>query len=77
MLGSNPTNAQLEELKVKFMDNNVNQEKSYLATYENGVFSILLGNPPENFHLSFEDYREKMFAKYGVPDYEFMVPIEE
>lgn len=26
---------------------------------------------------SFEEYREKMFTKYGVPDYEFMVPIEE
>lgn len=71
------SNEQKEELKAKFMNNNVNQERSYLVTYENGVFTILLGNPPENFHLSFEEYREKMFAKYGVPDYEFMVPIEE
>lgn len=71
------TNVQLEELKEKFIGNNVNQEKSYLVTYENGVFTVLLGNPPENFHLSFEEYREKMFTKYGVPDYEFMVPIEE
>ncbi|WP_010677392.1 hypothetical protein [Bacillus timonensis] len=71
------TNVQLEELKVKLMDNNVNQEKSYLVTYENGVFTILFGNPPDNFHLSFEKYREKMFLKFGVPEYDFMVPIEE
>lgn len=71
------SNVQLEELKTKLMDTNVNQEKSYLVTYENGIFTILFGNPPNNFHLSFEEYREKMFAKYGVPDYDFMVPIEE
>lgn len=74
---SRPTNAQIEDLKAKIMDENVNQEKSYLVTYENGEFTIIFGNPPENFHLSFEEYREKMFAKYGIPDYEFMVPIEE
>ncbi len=77
ILDCSPTNTQLEELKAKFMDNNVNQERSYLVTYENGVFTILFGDPPDNFHLSFEEYRKKMFAKYGVPDYEFMVPIEE
>ncbi len=71
------TDAQLEELKASLMDMKVNQEKSYLISYENGVFNILFGNPPENFHLSFEEYREKMFAKYGVPEYDFMVPIEE
>ncbi|WP_102348095.1 hypothetical protein [Bacillus sp. Marseille-P3661] len=70
-------NAQLEGFKANIMDNNVNQEKSYLVTYENGVFTILFGNPPENFYLSFEQYREKMVAKYGAPDYDFMVPIEE
>lgn len=77
ILNCSLTNAQLEEFKAKIMDNNVNQEKSYLVTYENGVFTILFGNPPENFYLSFEQYREKMFAKNGVPDYDFMVPIEE
>lgn len=77
ILNRSLTNVQLEEFKAKIMDNNVNQEKSYLVTYENGVFTILFGNPPENFHLSFEQYREKMFEKNGVPDYDFMVPIEE
>lgn len=77
MLDSSLTNAQLRELKAEIQDNNVNQEKSYLVTYENGIFTILSGNPPENLHLSFEEYREKVFAKYGVPDDDFMVPIEE
>lgn len=77
VLNCSLTNEQLEELRAKFMDNNINQEKSYLVTYENGEFTILFGNPPDNFYLSFEEYREKMFAKYGVPDYDFMVPIDE
>lgn len=33
--------------------------------------------PPENFYLSFEEYCERMFAKYGASDYDFMIPIEE
>ncbi|MBT2690624.1 hypothetical protein J7I93_20930 [Bacillus sp. ISL-47] len=77
ILNSSLTNELLEELKAKVNDNNVNQEKSYLISHENEVFTILFGNPPENFYLSFEEYREKMFAKYGVPDFDFMVPIEE
>lgn len=77
ILNCSLTDAQLEELKSKIMDNNVNQDTSYLVSHENGEFSILFGNPPENFYLSFEEYREKMIAKYGVPDYDFMVPIEE
>lgn len=77
MLNSSLTKAQLKELKAKITENNVDQEKSYLISHENEVFTILFGNPPENFHLSFEEYREKMFAKYGVPEFDFMVPIEE
>lgn len=77
ILNSSLTVAQIEELKASLMDRNVNQQKSYLISFENGVFTILFGNPPENFHLSFEEYREKMFAKYGVPEYDFLVPIEE
>lgn len=67
----------LKGLYKSFEDDNVNKEKSYLVLYENGEFSVLLGNPPKNFHLSFEEYKEKMFAKYGVPEYDFFVPIEE
>ena len=71
------TNEQLIELKNALRGENVNGEKSYLVTYENGIFTILFGNPPENFYLSFEEYCEKMFAKYGASDYDFMIPIEE
>lgn len=77
ILNCSLTVAQSEELKSLHMGGNVNQEKSYLVSFENGVFTILFGNPPDNFHLSIEDYREKMFDKYGVPEYDFMVPIEE
>lgn len=77
MMLNNVTDEQLEKYQVLFMDDNVNQGNSYLVSYKEGVFNILLGNPPENFHLSFEEYREKMIEKYGVPEYDFMVPIEE
>jgi hypothetical protein len=77
ILNCSLTDAQLEDLKAQIMDNNVNQEKRYLVSYENGVSTILFGNWPENFHLSFEQYRENMFVKYGAPEYDFMVPIEE
>lgn len=77
MLNSNITDEQLEKYKASFMDDNVNQEKSYLVSYKDGVFTILLGNPSENFYLPFEEYREKVFAKYGVPKFDFMATIEE
>lgn len=77
MLNSNMTDEQLEKYKESFMDDNINQEKSYLVSYKDGVFTILLGHPSENFYLPFEEYREKVFAKYGVPEFDFMVPIEE
>lgn len=71
------TDEQLADLKAKYFGDSVDQEKSYLVTFIDGKFTTLLGNPPENFHLSFEEYKEKMFAKYGTPEYDFMVPIEE
>ena len=77
ILNCSLTDVKSEELKASFIDSNVNQEKSYLISYKDGVFTILFGNPSENFHLSFEEYREKMFAKYGITEYDFMVPIEE
>ncbi|MBW3110454.1 hypothetical protein KYJ26_01160 [Bacillus sp. MCCB 382] len=76
MLNDSLTVTQLEELKASLKDTNVNQEKSYLISFENGVFTILFGNPPEHFYLSFEAYWKRMIAKYGVPEYDFMVPID-
>lgn len=73
MLNSSITDEQLKKFKLSFMEDNVNQENSYLVSYYSGVFTILLGNPSENFHLTFEEYKEKMNAKYGVPDYDFII----
>lgn len=67
----------LEEYKESLRQDSVNLEKSYLVLYKDGIFNVLAGHPPDNFYLSFEEYREKMFAKYGIPDYDFMVPIDE
>ncbi|MDF2859127.1 MAG: hypothetical protein K0Q87_4978, partial [Neobacillus sp.] len=77
LLNSLITDDKYEEFKALFLDSNVNQEKSYLVSFKDGEFLVLLGNPPANFHLSFNEYREKMFTKYGVPEFDFMVPIEE
>lgn len=55
----------------------MNQEQSYLVTYNEGKFKVLLGSPLANFYLSFEEYKGKMFAKYGKFEYNLMVPIEE
>ncbi|WP_034764822.1 hypothetical protein [Rossellomorea vietnamensis] len=76
MLNDSLTDEQLEELMASLMEENVNQEKSYLMSFKNGEFTILFGNPPEHFHLSFEEYRKKMIAKYGAHEYDFMVPTE-
>ncbi|MBS4177742.1 hypothetical protein [Lederbergia citrea] len=75
MLNDALTAEKLEEYKRTYMDDHVDQEKSYLVSYENGIFTILLGNPPENFHLPFKEFREKMIAKYGELEYDFMVPL--
>ncbi|WP_227939876.1 hypothetical protein [Alkalihalobacillus deserti] len=72
------SNDALETYKRMFLGNSVDQEKSYLIMYEDEIFSIVLGSPSENFYLSFEEYKEKMFKKYGNNnDFEFIVPIEE
>ncbi len=67
----------LEEYKSRYMNDEVNQEASYLASFEEGKFTILLGNHSENFFLPFEEYKTKMFAKYGKSEDDFMVPLEE
>ena len=42
----------------------MDQEKSYLVTYQNGEFSILLGNVPDEFKLSFDEFVEKYGYDY-------------
>ncbi|MEC2324568.1 hypothetical protein [Lederbergia lenta] len=46
-----------------------------MITYEDGVFRCLLGTPTDNFHLSFEEFKEKMIKKYGEDEFG-LVPIE-
>lgn len=78
LFNSTVTKKQIEENKALFMSEETDQEKSYFVTFNNGVFDIIVGNPPENFHLPFEEYKEKMRKKYG--DYEYfdaLVPIED
>lgn len=77
MLNRRITDEDLQEYKSSYMDSEVNQQKSYLVSFEEGKFTILLGTPPENFFLPFEEYKTKMFTKYGKSEFDFMVPLEE
>ncbi|WP_400244505.1 hypothetical protein AB3U99_24025 [Niallia sp. JL1B1071] len=76
-LNSEITDEQLESYKSLFTNEEIDQEKSYLVSYKQGTFTILLGNPPENFYLPFEEYKRKMLAKYGLAEDEIMVPLVE
>ncbi|MBS4189953.1 hypothetical protein KHA94_07005 [Bacillus sp. FJAT-49705] len=69
------TAAEIEKYKTAFTSDEIDQEKSFLATFKDGRFTIQFGSPSDNFHLSFEEYKEKMIKKYGGID--FLVPIEE
>ncbi len=56
----------------------VDQNRSYFVIYKEGVFTTVSGNPPENFHLSFDVYKEKMREKYGDEEFfDVLVPIED
>lgn len=70
---------EIEAYKAKFTDDDVDLENSYFVTFKDGEFSVLLGTPSENFHLSFKDYKKKMLMKYEDhdEDMDLFVPIEE
>ena len=68
------TDDQFDEFKKEFFAENADQDQSYLITFEDGVFTCLLGT--ENFHLPFEEFKEKMIKKYGEDEFG-LVPIEE
>jgi hypothetical protein len=53
------TDEQFKNFKGKFSNVDMEQEKSYLVTYKNGEFEILLGSVSEDFHLLFAEYIEK------------------
>lgn len=77
MLNKTITDEDLQKYTAEYMDDEVNKEDSYLVTFKEGKFTIVLGTPPENFYLPFEEYKTKMFAKYGKSEFDFMVPLEE
>ncbi|MDR7074035.1 hypothetical protein [Fictibacillus barbaricus] len=51
----------IENNKKLLLAENVDQDKSYFVSFEEGVFTILFGNPSENYHLTFEEYKENNF----------------
>jgi Zn ribbon nucleic-acid-binding protein len=69
----------IEKYRATFFEEEVDQESSYFVSFNEGLFKILAGNPPENFHLSFKNYKEKMIEKYREfgENLEIMVPFEE
>lgn len=73
------TQEELDQYRQVFNNNNnINQEKSFLVTYKDGVFTIQYGTPSENFYLPFQQYKEKMIEKYGEHEYsDLLVPIED
>ena len=65
------------EYQKEFLQDDVDQEKSFLTTYKEGIFTIHCGTPSENFHLPFEEYKVKMQEKYKDDFNEYLIPIEE
>lgn len=70
---------EIESYKARFTAEDVDLENSYFVTFIDGVFTVLLGTPSENFHLPFQEYKEKMLMKYKgkYDDMDLFVPIEE
>ena len=67
----------ISEYQKGFSQDDTDQKKSFLVTYEEGVFAIHCGTPSVNFHLPFEQYKIKMLEKYRADFNEYLVPIEE
>lgn len=68
----------ISEFQKEFSQDDIDRERSFLVTYEEGVFKIHCGTPSENFHLPFEQYKINMLEKYGDDDFNrYLVPIEE
>lgn len=53
------TDELIDEYKGKLENDEVDQEKSYLVSYSEGMFTVLFGNVPEKYLISYEDYRQK------------------
>jgi hypothetical protein len=75
MLNCFPVN--IEKCKAEILANDPELKTSYLVTFTEGKFEIVLGTPTENFHLTFKEYAEKMYEKHGdIKGFEGLVPME-
>lgn len=61
LLNSPVTDQEMEKYKKLFSSKSkkIKRKKSYLVLYQKGEFNIIFGHVPEDFHLSFEEYKEK------------------
>ncbi|AZU62579.1 hypothetical protein [Neobacillus mesonae] len=70
LLNSPLSDKEIEKYKNLFPSKKIKRKKSYLVLYNDGKFVILFGQPPERFHLSFEEFKEKYdynpFKEFGV-----------
>ena len=72
------TPQEMDKYHEELSNDDVDQSNSYFITFNEGKFTVEFGEPSENFHLSFEAYKEKMTKKYGEYEYsDLLVPIEE
>jgi hypothetical protein len=78
LLNDDPKDEDMQKYKQMYLENEVNQDASHLVINHDGQFTVVLGTPSENFHLPFEEYKGKMFKKYGEDEFsDVLVPIEE
>src|SRR5699024_11597778 len=55
---------EVQEYLDAFLKDDVNLEKSYFVTFEDGIFTTLAGNPPEDFYQPFETYKQQREANH-------------
>ena len=78
MIDSILTLEEIDNYRDDLSKDDIDQKKSFMVTYNEGVFTIKYGTPSKNFHLPFEQYKAKMIKKYGEDEYsDILVPIEE
>ncbi|WHY88565.1 hypothetical protein QNH39_12290 [Neobacillus novalis] len=56
LLNSPLSDIEINKYKKLFMSKKIKRKKSYLVLFKDGRFDIIFGQPPEKFHLSFEEY---------------------
>src|SRR5699024_4987953 len=64
---------EVQEYLDAFLKDDVNLEKSYFVTFEDGIFTTLAGNPPEDFYQPFATYKQQREAKHQ--QLEIIIPV--